>query len=568
MKLKPIATACLLAVVGLSGCGGGGNSGRQNGDTATASGLPASGHLLACVDANRNWQCDDGDATRLVSAIGATGLAPGALQYTLIERRDAQNHRVELLVSEKGSPLVNGLSTLRTTLGLGAGSVLEQVLQARHGAQLVSMLEIGYAATIQAHPVALNALAAYSAAVQSQSTAAPAKVTTTTTIGDAIFTTGWALPASDDGAGQLDASGSTVLGKSESNRLFLFDPTARVVDVQQFDLIPAADSVTAMQWRRPLNPWLAAIEKLAAVFIDTASAASSISGTPSAPLVIPPGKGVAGMVLTHGGQEALVLMNTGNGRYTEGRCAASGSAGLFRVGLDRLDTSGFRLLAQSPACVHSGFSLVAADPSGARVLAWDGAKRQLWSINGTGASLTERAVISLQTPVTPTAMAISPGGRYAAVAGSDASGAGQLAIIDLDNNFVVTTLAGEWASPVQIAFAEGGNTLLIAGGAKVVALTLSNTLQPTGLAVTALTEEVRSLAVAPDGGSYVVAGDSTVTWRTLQAGALLAAAPLPAGLAVKRVALAKNELVVLGLQASQAGYKVYRLPMSLAQIPD
>ncbi|MGC4059922.1 MAG: hypothetical protein QM749_03335 [Aquabacterium sp.] len=566
MNLKPIAAACVVAAVGLSGCGGG-NSDKQNGDTAKASGLSTSSYLLACVDTNQNWQCDDGDTTRIVSSTGDTGLTPAAGQYTLIENRDAQNRRVGLLISQKGSAVVNGISTLRTTLSLGTGSTLEQALLVKHGSQLSGMLENGYAATMSAHPVALNALAAYSAAVQSQSTAAPINVTTTTTIGAAVSTASWALPASDDGARQLGALGSTVVGSNESNRLYLFDPTASVVDTQQFDLIPAADNALAMQWRRPMNRWLAALDKMTSVFIDTASAASSVSGTPSAPVVMPPGKGIAGMTLTHGGQEALILMNTGNGRYTSDSCAASGSEGLFRVSLDRNDTSGFRLLAQSPACVHSGFSLVASDPSGARVLAWDASKRQLWSIDGTGTSMAARAVIALQTPATPTAMAVSPGGRYAVVAGSDASGGGQLAIIDLDNNYVVTTLTGDWTNPGQVAFAEGGRTLLISSGAKVITLTLSNTLQPAGVAVTTLSEEVRSLTVAPDGGSYVVAGDSTVTWRTLQDGTVLATAPLPAGLAVKRIAVAKNALVVLGLQASQASYKVFRLPMSLAQIP-
>lgn len=560
MHLKPIALACFAATL-CAACGGGGN---QNGQTAITSGQVSASYLLACIDSNQNWQCDDADTSRKVSASGDTGLTPTASQYVLLEGRDASNQRVSLLVSDKGSGTVTGLSTLRTMLGLGTGSALEKTLITQQGSQLAAALETGYAAAVAARPVALNALAAYSAAVKAQATASPSAVTPVTTIGSATSTANWAVPSAGDGTRQLSALASTVLGSNEGNRLYVFDPTASVVSTQQIDLIPAADTTTA-QRRTASSRLLAALDRLVSVFVDTASAASSVIGTPTAPVVLDPGKGIAGAALTHGGAEAYVLMNMASGKYTDSSCATKGSEGLYKVGLSATDTSGYRMLWQSPACVHSGFTLLAADPSGARLVAWDATARQFWSLDG--ATMKERSVLALQAPYAPTAMTVSPGGRYAAVAGSDANGGGQLTLIDLDANRVVTTLAGAWTNPGQVAFADGVRKLLVTSGTKVYTVTLDNALQLIGTTTATLSEEIKGLAVAPDGSSYVVSGNTTASWRTLQQGTELAATTLPSGLTVKRIAVARDELVILGLQAAQATYKVYRLPLSLAQVP-
>ena len=562
MHLKPIAMACLVAMLG-AGCGG---SSKQNGQTMPTSGAVASAYLLACVDSNHNWQCDDADTSRKVEASGATGLAPGAGERVLIEGRDASNQRVSLLASDKGSAEVTGTSTLRAVLNLGPDSALEQALVARHGDALAATLETGYAAALAAHPIGVTTLAAYSAAVQTQASATPTGSAPAPTIGAASVAASWSVPSADAaGNRQLSAQVSTVLGSNESNRLYVFDPSAAVVDARQIDLIPAADTVTASR-RVPSNRWMAALDRLVSVFVDTASAASSVAGAPTPPVTIPPGRGIVGAALAGNATQAVVLMNLGVGKYADSHCAGAGSEGLFRVGLDASDTTGYRLLAQAPACVHSGFSLIASDPGAARIVAWDATARQLWSIDGE--TMKERALFALQVPLAPTAMAVSAGGRYAAVAGSDASGNGQLAIVDLDAGRVLATLQGAWPGPARVAFADGVRQVLVTSGATVTAITLDNALQLASSRTIKLPDEVRDLAVSPDGSSFVATTAGAVSWRALATGEELASASLPSGFAVQRIAIAGSELVAQGVQAAQGSYNVVRLPISLAPLPN
>lgn len=556
MRFKPLHLASLSALAALAaGCVGSGGGSDQGGTTAQTAGQIAQPYLFACVDQNANWQCDDGDTGKIVTATGATGLSPAAGQYVLLESRDTANSRTRLLISEKGSATVDGLSTLKAVLGADYLPALASQISA-------ATLEAGYVAAQAANPQALAALEAYSRAVLANP-AAPAVGATATTVAAATTLADWAGESGD--SRQLSAVGSLVLGNNESNRLYLFDADVSPLDADQLDLIPQADALAALKtWSGRL---LAAMDSALSIVVSTVSAASGGSTTPVDNVVtLPAGKGINGIRLAGNGSQAYVLLNTGADRYTGAACAAAGSEGLFRVPLSAL-TAGSISLSAVPRCVHSGFSLLAADAGGSHLVGWDASDQRLWSLAGDNLALEARIDPGVTTPQ---ALAVSPGGRYAAVAGY-----GQVAVIDLQEKKTLGVFTGSWTNATQVAFAGGHRRLLVAAGSQVHTVALDRGLQLISMSATALTEEVRSLAVAPDGDSYAAIGDAKVSWRAVLGGAELANRSLAAGLAVKSATFARNaasplatgRLLLTAQRASDQRFVLYQLTVSLPKQP-
>lgn len=567
MKVKPIALACLAATV-VAGCGGGGAG--TPGQTANTTGQLAAPTLLACIDSNQNWQCDDGDSTVTASASGATGLTPVAGKYALLETRDTDNARTRLLVSEPGSSSVTGTSTLRTLLRAAGKTEVEiSTLETSLGASASSALESGYASAMQGNPQALSALAAYSAAVFTAASTSASPATVSNTLGTASTAdTTWSGSAGTEDSHQISTYGSTLLSNNESNRLYLLDASATVISNREVDLIPPAEPVVAFRQHSPLARFaLSTLDKMVSLMVDTVSAATAVSGGTQAgsPVTLDPGKGIAGLQLVNGGQDAYVLMNMLSGKYTAAACKSTsqGNEGLFKISLD--SSNSYRSLYTAPACVHSGFSLVAADPNGAYPVAWDGTGKRLWLLDG--ATMKERAVVDLRfdSDKPPQTLAVSPGGRYLAAAGY-----GRLALVDVVNQRIVANLTGDWSNATKVVFANGARKVLIASANKVHTISLDNALQPiarSSVTVSAVGEDLRGLAVADDNDSYITSSDKKAYWNTVKSGAALGSSTLPVGLKVQQIALAKDKLVVIAQGTQDSQYKLYRIPVGLPKAP-
>lgn len=563
MRLKLKLLPALVAAMAAAGCGGGG--GGSGGDTAVARVETAA--YTACLDLNRNWQCDDGDSSRSVAASGATGLSPAADGYTLLEQRNALNQRTRLLLSEAGSGSASGLSTLRTVLralGLGAAEVaaVEARLAAAHGANASALLESGYAAALAAQGSALDALRSYSAAVAAAGNANAPATPAAPNIGSASTDASWTNGSSREETRQLVAHSSVVLNNSESNRLYLFDATAADVSSREIDLIPATRQPLA-GYPKLLRQGLAWLERSLGVVVDTASAATAVSGetTPGSAVVLEPGKGIAGIQLANGGRDAFVLLNMLDGTATADGCAgvADGREGLFRVSLS--DTQSYRWLQQAPACVHSGFRLIAADPAGTRLAAWDATTARLWLMDGSTLARTHALDLGFAADRPPQALAVSPGGRYLAVGAY-----GRLTLVDMSNGNLVTQLTGEWTNVGQIAFAQGARRVLLSSGNTVHAVALDDRLKLLGTSATALgaaTATLKGLSVSDDGDSYLAVSDDTVYWRRAADGAAVAQAALAPGLAVQQAALAGTRLVLMARGAQDQTFRLMRLATNL-----
>lgn len=565
MQLKTNPLPALIALA-LAGCGGGGSP--QSGATvATPAGTSS---LTACLDSNQNWQCDDGDVARTVTSTGNAGLVPSAGQYVLLETRDGQNQRTRLLVSQPGSDSVTGLSTLRTVLaanGQTAAQIaaLEATLTAKHGSALEALLLAGYAQAQAGQPMALAALKTYSSAVAAQTSASPTLATITAASLGAVSTdASWASTEAGDTRRLLSAQSSVVLNNNESNRLYLFDAAASPVSSRELDLIPPAAPAlaSAHPLLRSSMAWLA---KAVSVLVDTASAATGFASAPvvGSPVVLQPGKGIAGIQLVAGGTQAIVLMNMLAGGYTADSCktTADGNEGLFKIALDGNASSVF--LKNSPACVHSGFSLIAADAAGQRTAAWDATAKRLWLIDSSGANLQRQSSIDLQFDADkpPQALAITPGGRYLAVASI-----GRLSLVDLASGRLVTQLVGDWGNVRQIAFAGGGRRVLLASDQQVHTVALDDSLQlisRSAVAVAPSGQTLKALTVAADGDSYITTSDSNAYWRSTSSGAALASLALPSGLAVQQATLAGQRLVVLARGTQDQQFKLLRATVGL-----
>ncbi len=567
MKVKPIALACLAATV-VAGCGGGGAS--TPGQTANTTGQLSASTLLACIDSNQNWQCDDGDSTVAASASGATGLTPVAGKYALLETRDTDNARTRLLVSEPGSTSVTGTSTLRTVLR-SAGKTEGEIsnLEASLGASASSALESGYASAMQGNPQALSALAAYSSAVFAAASTSASPAAVGNTLGTASTADiSWDGTTGTEDSHQVSTYGSTLLSNNESNRLYLFDASATVISNRELDLIPPAEPLVAFRKHSPIARFaLAALDKVVSLMVDTVSAATAVSGGAEAgsPVTLEPGKGIAGLQLVNGGRDAYVLMNMLSGKYTAAACKSTsqGNEGLFKISLE--SSNSYRSLYTAPACVHSGFSLVAADPNGAYPVAWDATGKRLWLLDG--ATMKERALLDVQfdSDKPPQALAVSPGGRYLAAAAY-----GRVALVDLVNQRIVANLTGDWTNATKVVFANGARKVLIASANKVYTISLDNALQPitkSSVTVSAAGEDLRGLVVSDDNDSYIASSDKQAYWRAVKGGTSIGTSTLPIGMKVQQIALAKDKLVVIAQGTQDSKYKLYRIPVGLPKAP-
>lgn len=571
MRLKPLVWSCLTALA-MAACNDDGGvvlSGR------TAAAYSKTGPFqLACVDHNRNWQCDDGDSRRIVGGSGDSQLEPAAGEFVLLEQRNSQNQRTQLLVSAKGSRLVNGISTLRAMLpaeksGPLLESLAEQAGVAVDSPQLNRLLEDGFAAALLHHALPLAALAAYSDAVLASGKLAVSLPESRPTLSAPALLTEWEGSANQTDNRQLQAQGSLLLNNNESNRLYLFDASAETIQGREVDVIPAPESAGNVALQQLQQVAIGVLQAGLSLVVDTVSAASVNDRTPvegGSPVVLQPGKGIAALQLTRDGQEAVLLMNSTSGKYTQSRCASAGSEGVFKIGLQA--AAPYRTLAQSPACVHSGFTLLAADASGGRIAAWDDKAKRLWLLDGQTMQSEQQLAIRADTPQ---AIAISPGGRYVAMAGF-----GQAAIVDLQARRTLANFQGSWGNVSQLAFAGGLSQLLIIHGGKLHGIQLDPAMQWQGELSLALGEEIKGLAVSQDGDSYVLASDRQIQWRSVSAQQLLASQPLPSGMTVSRVALAKDAIVILGQNKTTSDprydykyppYQLYRSRLSLPRQP-
>ena len=562
MKLLPALVAAAVA-----GCGGGG--GGSGGETATTS--IAASSMTACIDVNHNWQCDDGDASRAASATGSQGLAPKTGQVVLLESRDANNRRTRLLVSAMASDLVTGLSTLRTMLAANGKTqaeiaAIEAALSTAHGSQLESLLLAGFSEALNTYPIALAALAAYSGAVAAQSNAQPTLAIYAPTLGGSSTDVTWVSTEAGTVRRQLSAQSSIVLNNSETNRLYLFDASASSVTSREIDLVPPPPPVLA-SYPKLVRRTLAALDKALSVFVDSASAATAFANPPTGgtPVALEPGKGIAGIQLVDGGNSAFVLLNMLSGKSTTGDCVGTvdGTDGLFKI--DLTDAASYRALKGASACVHSGFSLIAADAAGTRVAAWDAAAKQLWLLDGATMQKIASVDLKFDADKPPQALAFTPGGRYLAAAGY-----GRVTLVDTTTGRLISQLSGDWGNVAQIGFAGGARRLLVASDALVHTVRLDDRLQLIGKSAETVNtdgETLRALAVAADGDSYVATSDARVYWRTTATSAALGSSTLPSGLSVQQATLAGRRMVVLARGAQDQQFKLLRLPIGLPASP-
>ncbi len=460
LKYLPAVISMLLA------CGG---EKTPNGSTVANANTQTS--LMACIDVNPNWHCDDGDISSNVKALGPTGLAPKDGKYVLIEARDMRNQRTALWVSQASSNEVTALSTLRSRLSsMGKTpsqvAALEDALGAKHGPKWITLLQQSFEAAHALTPLNLKAIDIQALAVATQTDATIPPSPQALSLSAPTTQTIW---RSDEPSGvqrRLSVQGSLVLGHSESNRLYLFDTQADEVSPTEIDLIPGPPEPNLA--KRALA-WL---DKAVSIFVDTASAATAFVNppTPAQAPALPAGKGISQLALVDEGRSAFVLMNMLSNQYQTDDCAKDGFEGLFKVSLTEVGSA--RWLGKGLACVHSGLSLITADAKGQRVLAWNQATHKLWVIDGN--TLQRQAQIDFKWSAgsAPQALAITPGGRYLASAT-----AGRLSLVDLQTARVLTQLSGAWGNVAQMRFAQGGRTLLLASQNQMHTVTLDNALQ-------------------------------------------------------------------------------------------
>lgn len=557
MHLKKLSLACLVASLATTGCGGGGGS--PAGSTVPSRNMDGNAVGVACVDHNHNWRCDDGDTSITVHGSGDTGLSPASDEHVLLETHDTSQKRTLLLLSAQGSPVVNGISTLKTLAGGEWNDALASLV-----AEQNSALETVFAQAMQQRLLALTALHDAGDAVRTQMSVTPTLSDSAYALGDTETVSTWDTAAGTENR-QLTAFGSTVLSNTETNRLYLFDASATVIGASEIDLLPVLDTVvaaasnTAAQLNATLiEPAMKMLAGLLDIVIDTASAASSITGEPSGepPVVFEPGTGISSLQLAANGRDAYVLMNTAENPYPGDDCLTTGSEGLYKVALDA--ASGYRLLANSPACIHSGFSLLATDLTGAHVIAWDAPGERLWVMNGDLARTN-----TIATGVSNAqALAISPGGQFAAIAAY-----GQLAIVDLVQGRTVANLAGDWTNAEQVDFSTGLHRVVVTSGSDIHTVTLDNRMQLVATHKNTLNDDILALASAPDGESYLVSTATQVHWYAATSGDLLATQSVPEKVDIKRVALTDQQAIVLGQQRTDDRYALFRLPLGLPTWP-
>ena len=557
-----------LAMLASCGGGGGGSASQSGSTVANTAAIKA---LVSCVDLNRNWQCDDGDTSQTASAKGVQGFTVKSNEYVLLESRDSANQRIGLLVSQAGSNSVTGLSTLRAMLAANGKTsseiaAIEAALVAAAGANLETALEKGFADVVKAASTSLAGLTQYSLAAATQKSVTPVLGAYSAALGSATTDVVWSSSEASSVRRQLSSQNSTVLNNSETNRLYLFDAAASTVSSREIDLVPPPLPALA-NYPIAVRRMVAAIDKAVSVFIDTASAATGFASAPVAtpPVQLEPGKGIAGIQLVDGGKSAYVLLNMLTGKYSGKDCLSTsdGNEGLFKISL--ADTSSYRGLKQAPACVHSGFSLLSADSLGTRAVAWDATEKMLWVLDGATLQKQSRIDVAFDAANPPQALAITPGGRYLAVAAT-----GRLTLVDLATGRLVAQLSGDWTSATQISFSSGARRVLIASDNQVHTVMLDDSLQLLGRTVNTVapsSSSIRALTVAADGDSYVVASDDQVSWRSVASHAPISISYLAAGLSVQQAALAGKRLVVLARGTQDKQFKLIRMPIDLPNAP-
>lgn len=566
MHMKKLTLACLAATLGLSACGGGGS--EPAGSTVVSRDINATDTRIACIDHNHNWRCDDGDLSQSVTSAGNTGLNPASDEFVLLERLDAARQRTLLLLSERGSGTVDGISTLKAMLGERYDTFSPS--ESFNSSDLEALFE----RALQLYPHALTALATASEAVLQQSTVNATLPEVTPTLGEPELVSNWAAESDNDNR-QLTAYGSTVLSNTESNRLYLFDAAAASVAASEIDLLPAVELAlnipsegTLSSWatqtsqklimQKLVEPALRMMASALSIVIDTASAASSITGQPSgeAPVIFEAGTGITSLQLVNNASEAFILVNTADDNFAGNDCATKGNEGLYKVALDH--DGGYRLLADSTSCIYSGFSLLAADRNGAHVVAWDGTQQKLWLLDG---SLKRQAQIATGVSQAQ-ALAISPGGQFAAIAAY-----GQLAIVDLLQGKTIVNLAGDWANATQVNFAAGLQQIMVSSGNSLHTITLDARMQRLDSRITAFDSDILALATADDGESAAVATAKNLAWINSHSGETLSSQSTPARFTPQKIAITNTQLLMVGQQHSDDTIALMRLALSLPEWP-
>ena len=557
MKFTPLHLA-IVAVTSLTGCGGG----SSTGDTLPSSSSAEQKNYTACLDSNANWQCDDNDIVVGLDITGETGLSPDTLEHVLIEAYDDTNQRNLLLISEAGGSEVTGQSTLLAVLA--ANDALTTDLQTTISAYQNSDIETQIQTALTAYPIALAGLAAYANAVVVQGNSIVTLPEFVPAINTAETLASWDSTESTDTRRQLTSQGSLVLNTSDTNRLYLFDASAETINSTSIDLIPLDQETlaTTTSWLRTGLAW---VHEILDFTVDGVTAATAISGEISegGVVVLDPGQGVTDIQIINAGQEAIVAMNMLDATYTGDTCVDGSNAvseGIFRV---PLDSSSYTLLNAVPACIHSGFSLLTSDAAGQNILAWDTTSESIWLLTGTDMTLQKQIDLNLSSSTPPQAIALTPGGQYAAVVA-----AGHAIFIDVNAGTVLHTLEGSWGSVTGAVFAEGGRALVISGETSLFIKTLDDALQPLSESTVALTDgntPLRAITLGDGGDSVITTTDSEAIWLSIL-GTELARTSLDSSLTVQQASLAHNELILLGRNAQTLAFTLQRLPLSIPEI--
>ncbi|MGQ5521984.1 WD40 repeat domain-containing protein [Chitinimonas sp. PSY-7] len=529
MRVKLLAVL-VVAAFGATGCGGdGGEAGT------TVSTVPASYSDRLCIDTNQNLACDDGEAS-LDSAtaehsIRESSLTPSAAQRVVLERVGKHDgNRSAVLMSELGSSQVNGLSTLlafvvasgQATDAQAARTLLTERLGKLDDA-LAETLTKAYLRYQQQYGSSSLVLAVISQRMLDQRAAVPdVAAEHLKPLFAQMQEMPWLVGSQDDTAETMAAVADvTVLGNAGRNRLFVLRPNSRVSEIEfennalaAAERLPAVEPVAAPS----VQPFVRAIR------VDVVSAASGGGTRPPRPMpptpvppTIPPGTGggdpgsgippvvdtkpknkLSQLTLSADGKAAFVLFTTTSGKaVSQSGCGDfPQNTGVFRVDLtDKGEARVVQPLYKLPACTNEGFTQLAADKAGQYVVALSEPEQELYLFDGSDMHLQRRIKIDW----VPQRIAVSPGGRYIALARE-----GNLALFELATGTRVAAASTTWSVPGDMRFAGVGR-LVVASANTVHVINLSNPAKPLASKVLAQSAEVRAMDVAGDGQTLALA---------------------------------------------------------------
>ena len=572
MRIKPLALA-IITLSSLTSCGDESSKGStlpSNDQKVDSSTLP----YLACIDQNKNWVCDDADPSLYVSGPGDVGLTPENGHYLLLERRNNETNQRESVLASR-THIVNAKTTLELMLGLmpGNNSVGDapQYIESTF-LETTAILQNTFEKAMQRGILPLQALHSVSKAAVEQNTPSPVLAEPIASISNEENLSQWYSNESEDSRRQLAVQGDVALNNSDSNRLYLFQGNAEIVTGEgnsayqtpaigntEIDLIPL-DVATLAATSRLQRRALRLVKSASNLLIDTVSAATQINGEASAgsPIVLAPGQGIVSAEIVNEGREALIIMNMLQGDYTGENCTQGPavSEGIFRISLE--GNNSYRLLEQVKSCIHSGFSLLAANNTGNQYAAWDANEDRLWLFNNDDVA----QVLDLQLPEGRPVQSIvmTDGGRYLA-----AIAYGQAIIVDVQSGAILHKITGAWGNVVDASFAGGGRTLTIASEDSVYALQLDDNLYLRQKSIFKTTETLRSLAASPDGDSYFAASDNGIHWLN-STGEEIAHYQLPAGLHIQQSAVIHNQLLLLSRGRQDLQFKLQRFTLSTPRL--